>query len=87
METILDKLREQLDKFWMWYEQTPYEYSIQRRKQIYEEWEYLGWDILTVLANDAIEVIATGERNKELIDCILEVMALDNERERILNEE
>jgi len=86
MKVVADKFRNELNKFWIWSNQTVYEYAKLGWKKKQEEWEYQNWDILMKLTQDAIEAIANGEKNKELVDCILETMALDNEDEMVLDE-
>lgn len=86
MKVVAAKLRNELNKFWLWSSQTAYEYAKHVWKKEQEEWEYQNWDILMKLTQDAIEAIANGEENKELVDCILETMALDNEDEIVLDE-
>lgn len=86
MKTILNELKNELNNFWMWANQTPHEYAKNGWMLKQEEWEYPNWDMLIKLTIEAIKAVCNGEKTKELIDCILEVMALDNEDEQILDE-
>ncbi|WIV11062.1 HEAT repeat domain-containing protein [Proteiniborus sp. MB09-C3] len=86
MKTVLDKLKNELNSFWLWANQTSHEYAKNVWKLEQEEWEYPNWDRLIELTIEAIKAVRNGGKSKELIDCILEVMALDNEDEQILDE-
>lgn len=86
MKAVFDQLRNELENFWLWANQTSYEYAKHIWKQKQEEWEYPNWNRLMNLTIEVIKDINNGEKSKQLVDCILEVMALDNEDEQILDE-
>lgn len=79
----MTKLREELDKFWIWASMTPIEYS---KKNIGGEWEteYPYWDGIYRNVELEIKSIENTDNKMHLVENILEAMAIDNESENII---
>lgn len=84
MKEIIDEFRKELDEFWIWQELTPQEYSSGVKYLKCEEFYYPHWDNLMLFADRSIRLIKDGERSPVLIKLLLEIMAIDNEDEIVM---
>lgn len=82
---IAEILSIELNKFWKWAGINIIEYEKRGMSEGLEEFMYPGWDNLIDYTHDAILCLNNGEKSKELLNDILEVMGLDNENEDILD--
>jgi hypothetical protein len=75
-------LKEELNKFWKWSKQTPFEYA---KNGVIEEWEmyYEGLGDIYIELKEEIKKV-NNEYSEESICFILDAMAIDNEAEFVL---
>ena len=79
--TEITKLENELELFWKW---SKMDISDCETKSV-DGTLYLRWNELLDLALEAIRLVENGEKNERLLEKILEIMALDNENEEILD--
>jgi HEAT repeat protein len=84
MKRFIDEFRRELDQFWEWQELTSEEYASGKKYLKCEEFYYPKWINLTEYADKAIEMIRQGDKSLILINLILEMMAIDNEDEIVM---
>jgi hypothetical protein len=84
MKEIIDEFRKELDEFWIWQEFTPQEYASGVKYLKCEEFYYPHWANLMLFADRSIKLIKDGERSPVLINLLLEIMAIDNEDEIVM---
>ncbi|MDP4145722.1 MAG: HEAT repeat domain-containing protein [Bacillota bacterium] len=84
MKVFFDELRRELDEFWEWQGLTSEEYISGVKYLRCEEFYYPRWINLTQYAEKAIGILRRGERSPILINLILEIMAIDNEDETVM---
>ncbi|WP_428866694.1 hypothetical protein [Clostridium sediminicola] len=85
IRNIENNLEIELNKFWDWSGKSPEQYSMDRG---YGEWEvdYPNWIPLIICFNNAVRFIKRGHNSERLVSLLLDVIALDNEGETLLDE-
>jgi hypothetical protein len=81
LSDLIHKLRSELNDFWEWTGITSKDYN----ETHLEGDNYPEWLKLKGLVYQAIRQLRDGHKNEELIELILEFMALDNEAEYTLD--
>lgn len=84
MRSLIKNFRRELNDFWKWAGLTIKEYEENRTNHYWEEWDYSNWAELQKLTAKAINHLKNVESSKELVELILEYMAIDNEEENTL---
>lgn len=81
MEEFINNFRKELDDFWKWQGLSLEEYKTGTKQFKDDECVYPNWCVLTNYADKAISILSKNIKNVELIELLLEFIAIDNESE------